>query len=168
MSTPIWALAADYWLHMLATVLWIGGLTVLSLIVLPSAKKTLDGPTFTRFFDQIQRRPDPLGWLSIVVLIVSGMIQMSASDNYDGFLSFTGLWSGVILVKHILYGVMVVISGYVTWSLVPAIRRSELLLAVDKTAPTTDRHEERLHLFSQINFVLGIFVLLLTAIARAA
>ena len=42
METPVWALSIAYWLHMLATILWIGGLTALSIIVLPAAKKVLN------------------------------------------------------------------------------------------------------------------------------
>ena len=32
MSIPFWALSLTYWLHMLATVVWIGGLAALALL----------------------------------------------------------------------------------------------------------------------------------------
>jgi len=168
MSTPIWALAGAYWFHMLATVLWIGGLTVFSLVVLPSAKKTLDDTVYARFLGESQRRLDPIGWLSIVVLAASGMLQMSANTYYEGFLSLTGLWSGVILIKHIFFGGMVVLSGNITWRLMPALRRAEMLQAMGKEAPDTEVLQRRLIFASRAILTLGVLVLLLTSIARAA
>lgn len=168
MSTPIWALAAAYWFHMLATVLWIGGLTVYALVVLPSAQKVLEGTALTLFISQIHGRINLLGWVSIVVLTASGLIQMSANDYYVGFLTFTGLWSGVILIKHILFLIMAGISGYITWSLFPAIRRAELLKPLEKRDQKTKQLQNRLQLVSTVNLLIGLVVLLLTAIARSA
>ena len=127
MTTPLWALSIAYWFHMLATVLWIGGLAVLVLLVLPSARKTLEIQAYADLLDEIQRRFDPLGWFSILILLASGMIQMSASPHYAGFLSINSLWAGAILIKHLLFGIMVFISGYITWGIIPAMRRSALL-----------------------------------------
>jgi hypothetical protein len=39
---------------------------------------------------------------------------MSASAHYEGTLAIEGLWAGVILIKHLLFGLMIFISGYVT------------------------------------------------------
>ena len=38
-TTPYWALSLAFWLHMLATVAWIGGLVAVAILVLPGAKK---------------------------------------------------------------------------------------------------------------------------------
>jgi uncharacterized membrane protein len=167
MTTPTWALSIAYWFHMLATVTWIGGLAVLSLLVMPAASETLDGETYAKFLTGIRRRLDSLGWFSIVVLLASGMLQMSANPNYEGFLSISGLWAGAILVKHLLFGVMVAISGYITWGLVPAMRRAALLKSRGKDTGELDKLQRRSTRLMQINLILGIFVLLLTAVARS-
>lgn len=168
MTTPVWALALAYWLHMMATVLWIGGLVVLSLLVLPAAQKSLDAETYARFLGEIRRRLEPLSWFSILILLASGMLQMSANSNYAGFLAIRGLWASAILIKHILFGLMVAISGYVTWGIIPALRRMALLQASGKPAPDIEKFQHRSILLTQINLVLGVLVLLLTAIARSA
>ena len=110
MNTPLWALSIAYWLHMLATVLWIGGLVVLSILVLPSAQKMLDTQAYASLLADFERRLNPLGWFSILILLANGMIQMSAGPQYDGYLSIQSLWAGAILVKHLLFGMMVTIS----------------------------------------------------------
>jgi len=167
MTTPVWALSIAYWLHMLATVLWIGGLASLSLIVLPAAHKVLDPKTFTDFLAALQKRLDPLGWFSVVVLLASGMLQMSSNPNYEGFLAIRGLWASSILIKHILFGVMVLVSGYLTWGLLPSLRRTALLKAHGKASPDIEKLRKREVLLLRLNLILGAFVLLLTAIARS-
>jgi uncharacterized membrane protein len=167
MTTPIWALSIAFWLHMLATVLWIGGLVVLSLLVLPAARKTLELTAYASLLADIERRLDPLGWFSILILIASGMIQMSASPQYEGFLSIRSLWSGTILVKHLLFVIMVTISGYITWGVMPQLRRAALLHSRGKDVPDLGVLQRRSVRFMQINLVFGVLVLLLTAIARS-
>ena len=167
MTTPLWGLTLAYWFHMLATVLWIGGLTVLTLLVLPAAQKTLDGATYARFLGDLRRRLDPLGWLSVIILLASGMFQMSANPNYEGFLAVKGIWGSAILIKHAFFGLMVAISGYVTWGLMPALRRAALLQTRGKPAPDLEKLQNRNIRLMQINLVYGIVVLLLTAVARS-
>jgi uncharacterized membrane protein len=168
MAIPILALSIAYWFHMLATVLWIGGLSLLSLLVLPAARKTLQSHDYADFIDDLQRRLDPLGWLSITILLASGMFQMSASEHYEGFLSISSLWATAILVKHLLFGLMVALSGYVTWGVLPGLRRAALLRAKGKAAPEVRVLHQRSRRLVQANLVLGGVVLLLTAIARSA
>lgn len=167
MATPIWALSIAYWLHMLATVLWIGGLAALSIIVLPAARKVLDPGAFAALLAGMQKRLDPLGWFSVIVLLASGMLQMSSSPNYDGVLSIQGVWAGSILIKHILFGLMVLISGYITWGLLPALKRAALLQARDKDDTNAQTLQVRETFMLRLNLILGILVLLMTAIARS-
>lgn len=168
MTTPVWALSIAYWLHMLATVLWIGGLAALSLLVLPAARKVLDPGSYADLLMALQKRLDPLGWFSIIVLLASGMLQMSSNPNYDGFLSIRGLWASSILIKHIIFGLMVLVSGYITWGLLPALRRAALLQASGKEVPHGEALQKRETFMLRLNLILGILVLLLTAIARSA
>ena len=45
-----------YWLHLLATVVWIGGLASMALIVLPAARRSLDDSAFAGFLGRVQER----------------------------------------------------------------------------------------------------------------
>jgi uncharacterized membrane protein len=153
---------------MLATVLWIGGLAVLTLIVFPAARKNLDAEDYANFLAALQKRLDPLGWFSVIVLLATGMVQMSSHPNYEGFLSIQSLWAGSILIKHLLFGLMVLVSGYITWGLLPAMRRLALLQASGKEITEMEAFQKRDVLLLRLNLILGVFVLLLTAIARSA
>jgi 4-hydroxybenzoate polyprenyltransferase len=93
------------------------------------------------------------------------MFQMSASPHYQGFLAIHHPWAIAILVKHALFFGMAGVSAYLTWGVLPALRRVALLGA--KASPeqkqSLQRREQRL---LHLNLILGILVLALTALAR--
>ncbi len=169
METPAWGLTIAYWLHMIATVIWIGGLAALGVFVLPAARKTLDSPAYATFLIRLLQRFEPLGWFSLLVLTGTGLFQMSANPHYQGFLNIENRWAAAILVKHLVFFGMTLISAYLTWGLLPGLRRLAILRArqddVDVQLARLEKREMRL---LQLNLALGIIVLALTAIARAA
>jgi uncharacterized membrane protein len=168
MTPPLWAMSFIYWLHMLATVVWIGGLAALSLIVLPASARALDAGAFARLLDAIQRRLDPVGWTCLLVLLGTGMFQMSANPSYRGFLAIDNTWAAAILVKHLVFLLMTGISAFLTWGLLPRLKRAALLEAQGKPAPDkAGLHRREVRLLN-LNLVLGALVLALTAIARAS
>ena len=168
MTTPSWALSLIYWLHMLATVVWIGGLSTLAILVLPAARQTLDAVAYAGLLQKVRRRLDSLGWLSLVVLLGTGLFQMSANPNYQGFFTVSNRWSLAILLKHILFLAMAGVSAYLTWGLLPELQRLSLRLSRGVDAPESQRLWRKEATLVRINLVLGIIILALTAIARAA
>lgn len=165
---PVWALSVAYGLHMLATVIWIGGLAALVLFVLPVARHSLDAEAYAKLVDKAQRRLDPLGWLSLVVLVGTGLFQMSASPNYQGFVAVNNRWSAAILLKHIVFLGMVGVSAYQTWGIMPTMRRLAFLRAKGQETPQAEQLQRREERLLRLNFALGVIVLGLTAVARAS
>ena len=166
-ETPYWALSLAYWLHMLATILWIGGLAAVVLL-LPPAQRSLDAGTFAALLERVQRRLDPVGWMSLSVLIVSGLFQMSANPNYEGVLAIGNRWAAAILAKHLVFFGMIGVSAYMTWGVLPGIRRNALLRAHGGAGPETERLQRREIALLRLNLALGVIVLGLTALARAS
>jgi uncharacterized membrane protein len=169
-SVDPFVLTITYWLHMVATVVWIGGLTAVSLVLVPAGRKTLAAPAFGALLTQVNARLQGIGWFSLVVLFATGMFQMSASPRYEGFFAITNAWSAAILAKHLAVGLMILVSGYITWGLLPALKRISLLRAAGKTSGGADeaRLRRREDLLLRANLVLSVLVLLLTAWARAS
>ncbi len=166
-AVPDWAIALTYWLHLLATVTWIGSLVSISLLILPAATKTLQPVDQLAFIEAIQRRLEPIAWFSLSVLVVTGLFQMSVNIHYNGFLSVSGQWSIAILTKHILVLVLIVVSAMHTWDVLPAIRRA--LMRKDKIDPhLLDSLHHRENVLLRISLVLGALILLATAVARAS
>jgi uncharacterized membrane protein len=178
-TTPVWALTLAYWLHMCATVIWIGGLAAMAVFILPAAHQTLSAQSFLDFLNSVQSRLDRWGWFSLIVLAATGMLQLSANPNYDGFLAVDNRWAIAILVKHIAFLGMAGVSAYLTWGIMPKIRRAVLRRASksgtgnggagdspETSAEMAGLQRQELWLL-RLNLVLGIVVLGLTAVARA-
>jgi len=162
------AMAVIYWLHMLATVAWIGGLVALGLFVIPAAQRALSPEAFVGLLGAIQRRLDPFGWFCLALLVGTGMFQMSANANYSGFLAIDNTWAMAILVKHAVFGLMIVVSGYLTWGVLPGLQRAIIKLNQGKAAPEAAKLQRQNILLVRVNLALAVFVLLLTALARVS
>jgi uncharacterized membrane protein len=158
-------LATSYLVHLVATVIWIGGIVFMAFVVTPA---TQSEPGSSRLLAAIQRRFTPIANLSLIVLIVTGMVQLTANPNYIGFLNLSSTWAKVIFLKHIAVGGMILVGMYMNLVFQPDINRMAMLLASGRaksedTAALTRRQSQ----LSQINMVLAMVVLLFTAIARA-
>lgn len=171
MAMPLWALTAVYWVHMVATVVWIGGLATLVILVMPAARKTLEPQAFAAFLNSLQKRLDPLGWISLLALGATGLFQMSANPNYSGFLAIDNRWAVAILLKHLVFLVLTGASAYITWGLLPKLQRLALRASTPGGAgrlaevESLQRQENRL---LRLNLVLALVILALTALARVS
>jgi uncharacterized membrane protein len=163
-----WALSLAYWLHMLATVAWIGGLVTLSVLVLPAARQSLDDKAYASLLARLRRRLDPLSWACLIVLAATGMFQMSANPNYQGFLAFDNSWAIAILAKHLVFLAMIGVSAFLTWGVIPRLQRAALLASRGQEAPEAQRWQRQEKQLLRLNLVLGVLVLALTALARVS
>lgn len=169
-TPPTWVLAITYWLHMLATITWLGGLWALALLVLPAMRRSLDEESSSRLLNQLQNRLSWLGWISLLVLAATGMFQMSSHPQYEGFLNIENNWATAIFLKHIVISLMVLVSAYLTWGLLPALNRLALRRLAKKEVDLAlaSRMEKRERLLLWISLGLSVLVLALTAWARVA
>ena len=167
-TPPAWALALTFWLHLLATVTWVGSLAGVSFLVLPAMQRSLDPETQLVFIEAMQKRLEPIAWFSMSLLLATGLFQMSVNPHYDGFLSTSTQWSLAILTKHLLGIVMVVVSAIQTWEVIPAIRRAIVKSKKINNTEELDGLRRREIRLLRMNFGLSILILLATAFARAS
>jgi len=167
-TPPAWALALTFWLHLLATVTWVGSLAGISFLILPAMQRALNPETQLVFIEAMQKRLEPIAWFSMSLLLVTGLFQMSVNPHYDGFLSTSTQWSLAILTKHLLGIIMVVVSALQTWEVIPAIRRAIVKSRKSKDAEELDALRRREILLLRMNFGLSVLILLATAFARAS
>ena len=143
-------------LHDLFTAVWIGGVITLGITVLPSAKKVLGmGPQTKKLMDAIQKRLSVLVYVSIVVLVVTGMLQANRNPAFGGLFSFGNPYSTVLTLKHILVLAMVAIALY----------RS--LVLGRRSGPSSPAQEKTKAGLLFLNIALGIAVLLLSGFSAA-
>jgi uncharacterized membrane protein len=164
---PTWALAGLFWLHMLATVTWIGSLVAIGVLVMPVSRRALAPVDEVALLDGVQKRLEPIAWFSVSLLIVTGLFQMSVNHHYNGFLSTSGQWALAILSKHILVAALIAVSAVHTWDVLPSMRR--LLMRKDKADPgEVERLRRRERNLLRASMVLASLILLATAVMRAS
>jgi len=154
-------LALSLFVHLIATVIWIGGLLVTMLLVWPAVRRTLQENTaLFRILSDLRRRFYPISNLSLVALIVTGLFQMTADPYYDGFLTFDNTWSQVMLAKHIVIGLMAVAGLVLQYGIAPALERTSLLMEREKgdMAQWQKLHQREVQL-TWFNGLLGLAVL---------
>jgi uncharacterized membrane protein len=165
-NIPIWLLAFSYWVHLLATVTWLGGLLTMAVVAWPAVRnQVMDVGQWS----ELLRRFTPWANISLVLLWVTGFLQMSADENYEGLLSINSLWSQAILMKHIAVAGMMVFGLYSQWRLHPALARLAILEQKHPELAQSERNrlsrqESRV---LRLNLVFALLVLLFTAIATA-
>lgn len=163
------SLAISQFFHLLATVVWVGGLVILVVLVWPESRRVMaESPALYSFLSRLRQRFLPLTHLSLAVLLVTGLFQMTADPNYEGVLQFANEWSQVILMKHVALGGMVICGLGLQFWVAPALERVSLLLERNRGDAQEwarlRRYEVRL---TWINVILGMLVLAFTAWATA-
>ena len=83
--------------------IWIGGLIALGLSIMPSIVKAMGRtPESKKLLDQIKKRLSILVYISVLMLLVTGLLLAKHSKVYQGF-SFSNEYTTLLAVKHILY-----------------------------------------------------------------
>ncbi len=141
-----------FWLHYLATVMWIGGMAF-NLLVLRPSMIVIDQNQRPVLGTKVLKRFLIFAWLSIIVLILTGISIASNRISFEDIFSTT--YGIVLLSKHFVTLIMIFIVTWISFVL------------STKLAPYAPKPNTVLMLV-KTNLSLGILVLLLTAVLRGA
>ena len=145
-------IALSYWLHALATVVFIGHYVLLAGVYLPSLSK--DGPAL----GGISKRSRPWMYASLVIFMVTGIYLTIVDPNYQGIGNFGNFWAVMMLIKHILIVAMIALGFFYN-----AILRVGPLMSSNNPEQAIARFRSYVNVMA----VCGVLVLLLTALAQA-
>ncbi len=164
-------LALSFFFHLVATIVWLGGLVFMIVIVWPETRALIarqdQSGALLDLLDRLRKRFYPLANLSLVVLIVTGLFQMGKNPHYDGLFQFTNDWTRAILLKHVAILGMLIAGVLLQWSVMPALDRANLLVRRGKESPDLERLQRRERQLLVVSGILGIVVLFFTAVATA-
>lgn len=165
-TVPFWILATSYWIHLLATITWLGGLVLMSVVAWPAVReRIMEADQWV----QLQKKFTPWVNFSLVLLWITGFVQMTADPNYEGFLVTSSLWAKAILIKHVAVFAMMGLALYIQLRIHPSLARLALL---EKEKPKMAESERKSLTLREVrlvrlNLVCAAAVLLFTAIATA-
>lgn len=144
------------WLHLLATIVWLGGMAFILSVAIPSARKAL-GDDAGKVMGEVTRRFTPLANGSILLLLGSGLALLAVEGFSTGTLR--GGRDTAMAIKLLLFLLMAVVHFYRGKVLAPRIAR---------TPP--EQGKARLQSLSlnlvRVNFAAGLAVLLLSTVVR--
>jgi len=144
-------ISLSYWLHALATVVFIGHFILLAGIYIPVLSK--NGPALS----EISRRSRPWIYASLLVFAITGVYLTFVDPNYMGVGNFGNLWAVMMLVKHIIIAAMI---GMGFWF--NAIMRVGPMMSSNNPEQAVARFQKYVNAMA----VCGVLVLFLTAIAQ--
>ena len=149
--TP-YLISLSYWLHALATVVFIGYFVLLAGLYLPVLSK--DGPALS----EISKRSRPWMYVSLVIFMITGIYLTIIDPNYQGLGNFGNFWAVMMLIKHILIVAMIGLGFFYN-----AILRVGPLMSSNHPEPAIARFRNYVNMMA----ICGVLVLLLTALAQA-
>ncbi len=154
MSTVLIALST--WLHVLATIVFIGYCLFTSLIYLPVLEGCLPANALRDLLEEVSARLRPFLGGSLLIFMVTGTHLMLVNQNYLGLGNFfANPWSVLIVIKHVLVLAFLALAVF---------SERALLGQISDQKPEALRH---FRWALNINTFLGVFILLLTSIAQA-
>lgn len=146
-------ISLSYWLHSLATVVFIGHYLLLALIYLPVLSNT--GGTI---LSEISKRSRVWLYTTLLIFLITGTYLTIVDPNYLGIGNFGNPWAILMLVKHILILGMI---GMGFWY-------NGLMRVGPLMSSNTGASQALIH-FRQYSYLMAItggLVLLLTAISQ--
>lgn len=149
------------YLHILAAMVWIGGMLFLSLVIVPALRRWDDPAVSARLMGEAGRRFRTVGWIAVVTLALTGVVN--AIGRWGGAaLIESGFWASqpgqVLAVKLAVVAGMVAMSVVHDFALGPrlsAARRSGL------AEPEIARLRRRVTWLARANALLGLAVVAL-------
>jgi uncharacterized membrane protein len=146
--------------HLLATVTWIGGMIFVNFVLFPS-QTVIDPSQRGKLFGAVVKRFTILVWVSIVVLLLTGIYKTPSQMLFNPQGNF-GLW---LTVKHIAIILMIAFGVIVTFFVGPKLGR---LAPQPGEQPSSEfiYTQRMMKTLALTNMILGIIVLFCVSIMQ--
>lgn len=148
------------WIHLMATVAWIGGMFTNFFIVLPSVGKTLEPPLSGKLLAAVMKRFRVMVYSSMLVFLVTGIAMGSLHLGSDVFFPSGNAMVAILLIKIPLYLVMVILAVVAFEVVAPRVAR----ISAEGPSPRLQRAQKSQRLLALTGFILGVLVIAVSAI----
>jgi len=154
-------IAILFWFHEMGIAVWVGGSFLIPLVLLPSVQSAIDPSARLKFLLDLSGRLARWVILSIVVVVITGILQT------DRIYGLTYLFGVNVLALKVIVAILMIANGLFIGLVLP--RRMAALAPAPGTPPSpefvkTQRTQVR---HGWIQAGLGVIVLLLVGILTA-
>lgn len=158
MDNPVLQTSLDF-LHLMATIAWIGGMFFNFLVVIPTAQKALDPATAGKFMGMMVRRVRVVVYVSLFILFVTGIPMKIANEHYVSIINFDNTWETVGFIKHVFVALLALMALYSFEILFPNVAKH----AAKGPSPELAGLQKKQKMAGAVAFLLGIIVIFLSA-----
>lgn len=148
------------WIHLMATVAWIGGMFTNFIVYIPSIGKTLEQPQAGKLMAAVMKRFRVLVYISMAVFLFTGIMMASMHLNSGAIQSSRTEMIAILLFKVPLYIVMVILAIIAFEIVAPRVAR----LAMEGASPGLQRAQRSQKVLAMSGFILGVLILAVSAL----
>jgi uncharacterized membrane protein len=156
-------LSAMNWLHLLATVVWIGGIVINVMVISPAAKESLEPPMMMRLWGSLMKRFRKMVYVSMGIFIATGIVMMMMNSAYASTFDFGDTWTLVLVLKHIFVLILIGMAIYMLEFVFPRMKK----LAAKGPSPELAKADKLQRMVGATNLLLGLIILAFTAVNGA-
>jgi uncharacterized membrane protein len=150
------------WLHVLAAVVWIGGMTFLTLVLVPALRKVELGSRRVELLHVTGVRFRRVGWIALGVSIGSGILVLALRGVGWAAVSSAGFWGSsfgrVLAAKLLVVATIIVLSAAHDFFVGP---RATRLLRADQASSPAARLRRWATVMGRANLLFALVVLAL-------
>lgn len=147
------------WIHLIATVAWIGGMFTNFFIYMPAMGKALDPPAAGKLMGAVMKRFRVMVYVSIAVFLVTGILMGSMHLGTGDPFSDKDQWIIFMILKVSVFMVMVILAIVAFEVLAPRVAR----IAAGGPSPQLARAQKSQKSLALIGFLMGLLILAITA-----
>ncbi len=153
------------WLHVLAAMIWVGGMVFLVFVLVPVLRGSATPQEAARFVKATGQRFRSVGWLALCVLVATGFTNLffrgiSHRDLASGGF-WTSTWGHILSVKLLLVAIVLILSLVHDFSVGP---RASEALRVNPAAPEALKLRKAATWMGRLNLLLGLAIVALGVI----
>lgn len=101
-------------LHILAAVVWIGGMVFLGIVLIPVLRQRRGSPEYAELISRTGTRFRNVGWICLVLLVITGFVNLGRWVDHSRLLSaelWTSPWGHILAAKLVLVAVALALSA---------------------------------------------------------
>jgi len=147
------------WIHLMATVAWIGGMFTNFFIYMPAIRKVLDPSTTGKLMGTVMKRFRIMVYISMGLFLITGMISGFIHVTSVDAASVENSWNTLLTIKISVFVVMAVLAIYAFEYLAPKVAET----AAKGPSPELARIQKTQMAMATIGFILGIVIVAISA-----
>lgn len=144
--------------HLLATVVWIGGMFYMDLLLIPSMAK-IDPGESGKLMEMIAKKFTITAWSAVIVLVITGILKTPSDMYFDT----SGEYGIYLLIKHVLVIGSIIVGLIITLVYVPGLKANTPNPG-EKPSEEFLSYSKKIEHFSKTNLVLGILILVFASL----